>query len=290
MNFLQSLTSKSGEFAVLYGTRIVGVIVLFLVGRWVAKVASHAVNKLLVRRKVDGLLVQFATNMVRYALMAFVVLACLELFGVETMSFVAVLGAAGLAIGLALQGTLAHFAAGVMLLIYRPFRLGDVIQTADVTGAVEKLELFSTTLITPDRKTITVPNGKIWGSTLQNLSDQPSRRVDVEVSIAYGADLALAQSAIVNALRTIPGVMSSPAPEAAFTGFDPTSMKLELHCHCIPADYLMVREQMLRVSKQAIDQARLSVPFAQLGVHFDAQEFPLVAKPQAPTPRPSGPH
>ena len=122
MNFLQSISSKSGEFALLYGTRIVGVIVLFLVGRWVAKVASRAVNKLLTRRKVDGLLVQFATNLVRYALLAFVFLACLEMFGVETMSFVAVLGAAGLAIGLALQGTLAHFAAGVMLLGSKPVR------------------------------------------------------------------------------------------------------------------------------------------------------------------------
>lgn len=291
MNFLQSITNKGGEFALQYGMRIVGVVILFLVGRWVAKAASRAVNKLLTRRKVDGLLVQFASNMVRYALLAFVLLACLELFGVETMSFVAVLGAAGLAVGLALQGTLAHFAAGVMLLIYRPFKLGDVIQTADVTGAVEKLELFSTTLITPDRKTITVPNGKIWGSTLQNLSDQPNRRVDVEVSIAYGADLDLAQPAIVKALRGIPGVIPIPSPEAFLTGFDPLTVKLELRCYCMPADYWAVREQMIRVSKQAIDQARIAVPYAQLGVHFDAKEFPLVAaSPQALAPRPSSPH
>lgn len=291
MNFLQSISSKSGEFALLYGTRIVGVIVLFLVGRWVAKAASRGVFNLLSKRKVDGLLVRFASNMVRYALLAFVVLACLELFGVETMSFVAVLGAAGLAIGLALQGTLAHFAAGVMLLVYRPFKLGDVIQTADVTGTVEKLELFSTTLITADRKTITVPNGKIWGSTLQNLSDQPSRRVDVEVGIAYGADVDLAQAAIVKALRAIPGVLASPPVEAYLTGFDPGSIKLELRCSCIPADVGMVREQMVRVSKNAIDQARIAISYPQLGVHFDGKEFPLVAAaPQALAPRPSSPH
>jgi len=183
MDFIQSISGKAGEFALQYGLRIVGVVILFLVGRWVARAIGRGVKRILTKRKVDEMLVQFASNMARYAVLLFVGLACLELFGIQTMSLIAVLGAAGLAVGLALQGTLAHFASGVMLLLYRPFKLGEVIETADVIGAVEKLGLFSTTLLTPDNKTITVPNGKIWGSTLKNLSDRPTRRVDVEVGV-----------------------------------------------------------------------------------------------------------
>lgn len=285
----QTIADKGGEFALQYGLRIVGVIVVFLVGRWVAAAFGRGVRKVMTKRKVDEVLVQFASNLVRYAMLVFVALICLELFGIETMSFVAVLGAAGLAIGLALQGTLAHFAAGVMLVLNRPFKLGDVIDAADVVGAVERLGLFSTTLVTPDNKTITVPNGKIWGSTIKNLSDRPTRRVEVEVGISYEADLDRAQETMVKALRVLPSVLANPAPEAYLKGFGPSSIDFELRCYCAPADYWAVREQMIRACKKALDLARITIPYPQMALHFEGQDLPMFAGKQAPIPQPAKP-
>lgn len=289
-HWIQTIADKGGEFLLTYGLRLIGVIVIFLVGRWLARALSRGVKKLLTGRKVDEVLVQFASNLARYAVLTFVALACLELFGIQTLSFIAVLGAAGLAVGLALQGTLAHFAAGVMLLLYRPFKVGEFIQTAEVMGEVEKVGLFSTTLITPDRTTITVPNGKIWGSTIQNFSDQPNRRVDVPVGVSYEADLDRAQETMVKALRAVPGVLSDPIPAAYLKGFGASSVDFELRCHCAPADYWTVREQMIRACKKALDQARIAIPAPQLAVHFAGPEFPLLGGKPAAAAQPINPH
>lgn len=274
---LQTVTEKGGEFALTYGMRIIGVIVVLLVGTWVARAVGRGVHKALSKRSFDEALAQFAGNLSRYGILTFVAVACLELFGVETMSFVAVLGALGLAVGLALQGTLSHFAAGVMLLVFRPFKIGEVIDTADVIGKVEKLGIFATTLVTGDNRTITVPNGKIWGSTIKNLTDRDYRRVEVPVGVSYDADLDKAQSTMLEAIRALPGVLTEPAPQAYLKALGASSVDFELRCFTAPGDYWAVREQMIRACKKALDAARIGIPYPQLDLHFDGAQLPMMA-------------
>ena len=279
-NWLQSFTDKAGELALTYGVRILGVIAVLVIGRWVAGAVGRGVHKGLSNKHVDAVLVQFGGNLARYAVLTFVALICLELFGIETMSFVAVLGAAGLAIGLALQGTLSHFAAGVMLVVFRPFKIGEVIDTAGVIGKVEKLDLFATTLVTGDNKTVTVPNGKIWGSTIQNLTDREYRRVEVGVGISYEADLDKAQETLVAAISKLEGVRSDPAPQAYLKELGASSVNFELRCFVAPGDYWAVREQMVRACKKALDQARIGIPYPQLDLHVNPGSFPVLSGKQ----------
>jgi len=216
---------------------------------------------------LDDTLADFAGSMVRYLILLVAVLAALGMFGIETTSFVAVLAAAGFAVGLALQGTLSNFSAGVMLLIFRPFALGDLIETAGVVGTVEKLGLFSSTLITPENLVVTVPNGQIYGAIINNMTGMKVRRIGVMVGVAYDADIDEAKRILTQAAASIEDAVADPAPDAYLMELGGSSVDFEVRCWADPHKYWDVREQLTRRSKLALDEAGIGIPFPQLDLH-----------------------
>ncbi|RJP36511.1 MAG: mechanosensitive ion channel family protein, partial [Desulfobacteraceae bacterium] len=180
---------KISELLVLYGLKIITAIIILIVGRWIAMGVRNIVRRLIRRANVDEIIVSFVGSLVYVALLAFVVIAALGQLGIHTTSFIAILGAAGLAIGLALQGSLANFAAGFLMIIFRPFRVEDYIEGGGIAGTVEEIQIFTTTLKTPDNKTVIVPNAKMTGDNIINWSAKGTRRVDMVFGIGYGDDI-----------------------------------------------------------------------------------------------------
>ncbi len=180
---------KAQELIAAFGLKIIAAIIIFIIGRWIAKILRNTSVKLMEKSNVDQTLVAFAGHLVYAALLVFVILASIGQLGVQTTSFIAVIGAAGLAIGLALQGSLSNFAAGVLMLIFRPFKVGDYIEAAGTAGTVEEIQIFSTMLKTPDNKAIIVPNAKITSDNITNISAKPTRRVDFVFGVGYDDDI-----------------------------------------------------------------------------------------------------
>ena len=241
-----------------------------LVAAWfVASMARRAVRKGLEKARFDATLTRFFSNTARYGILLAAVLGCLGVFGVDTTSFAAVIGAAGLAVGLAFQGTLSNFAAGVMLLVFRPFKVDDLISVASTTGVVVEVELFTTELITLDNVRIIVPNSSVFGSEIKNFSYHEHRRVDVNVGTDYGADIDATRAVLERAISEIPGAVADPAPEVFLEGLGSSSIDWQLRCFAPPADYWAVQQAMTRAGKYALDEAKVKIPFPQMDVHLD---------------------
>lgn len=216
-----------------YGLQVVAAIVILIVGwlasRWVSSLLARTLSKI---KACDSMLVEFFASLTRYAILAFTIIAVLEKFGVATTSFVAILGAAGLAIGLALQGTLTSVAAGVMLLIFRPFRAGDTIEAGAIAGTVKGLSLFVTELATADNVKVIVPNSKLWGDTLRNLSSNPRRKVEFTVNIRYSEDVTQALALLTDIVATDGRIEQTPAPKAAITALGDAGLKISASGWC----------------------------------------------------------
>ncbi|RTZ74460.1 MAG: hypothetical protein DSZ02_05160, partial [Gammaproteobacteria bacterium] len=200
------------EFLLQYGPSLLAAIAIFFIGKWVAKWIKRLVARGMTRAEVDPMIVSFTTSMIYIGLMVFVVIAALGEIGIQTTSFIAILGAAGLAIGLALQGSLANFAAGFMLIIFRPFKVGDVIEAAGVTGKVDEIQIFTTTLRTPDNKTIIIPNGKLGNDNIINYSTQETRRVDITVGVGYDSDLKQVREVLQEIVDADGRILKDPEP------------------------------------------------------------------------------
>ena len=198
-----------------WGLQIAGAIAVLIVGRFICGIARKSVRRAMESRRVDPSLVPFVSNLVYFVLLAAVLIAVLGLFGIETTSLVAVLGTAGLAIGLALQGTLANFSSGVMLLLFRPFHAGDYIDASGVSGTVSEIGVFSTTLNTPDNVRIIVPNSGIFGATIKNYSANDTRRNDILLGISYGDDISNAIAVVNTVLSKDSRVLTEPEPLVA---------------------------------------------------------------------------
>jgi small conductance mechanosensitive channel len=256
-------------YAVEYGIAIVGVIVILIVGFWAARVAARMVSAALVRTgKVDPMVANFLGNMARYAVIAVAVIAALDQFGVETTSFVALLGAAGLAIGLALQGTLSNLAAGVMILIFRPFRQGQFIDGGGVSGTVKNVNLFVTELATPDNVQILVPNGTLWNTSIRNFSHHPTRRVDMVLGIGYGDNVGQAMDALRALAEADERVHKEPAPMFAVSNLGESSVDITIRLWCNAADYWGLKFDFTRAMKEKMDEIGVEIPFPQRSVHM----------------------
>ncbi len=255
------------EIVVSYATRIIGAVLLLLAGIWVAKLAERLTRSALSRAKVDVTLCGFIARAARTAILALAVIACLGAFGIETTSFAALIGAAGLAIGLAFQGTLSSIAAGVMLLSLRPFKVGDLITVAGFHGTVQAIGLFTVELDTFDLRRVVLPNNAVFGESIENHSHSPKRRVEVDVGCAYGADLKKSREIILAACRTIEDTLD--APEAYLMGLGGSSVDWQARVWVSPARYLAVRDQLTEAVKQHLDDAGISIPFPQMDVHLD---------------------
>ncbi len=206
--YLENLPDILSDF----GVNIISAIAVFIIGRYAAVLIKKFFNRVISARKVEQTIAKFATNFFYYTLMAFVILATLDRLGIETMSFVAVLGAAGLAVGLALQGSLANFAAGFLLIILRPIKVGDYIEGAGTAGVVDKIQIFTTELLTPDNKKVIIPNAKLYSDNIVNYSAKEIRRVDLVFGVSYSDDLDKVRRVIVDVLKGNERILSEPEP------------------------------------------------------------------------------
>jgi small conductance mechanosensitive channel len=219
-------------------------------------------------RRVDPSLVPFVSNLVYFVLLAAVLIAVLGLFGIETTSLVAILGTAGLAIGLALQGTLANFSSGVMLLLFRPFHVGDYIDAAGVAGTVTEIGVFSTTMNTPDNVKIIVPNSGIFGATIKNFSANDTRRNDIVLGISYDDDISNAIAVVNAVLSKDSRVLSDPEPVVAVSELADSSVNLVVRPWCRKEDYWGLRYDLTRKLKEELEQGGCSIPYPQHDVHL----------------------
>jgi len=265
---IQQLLDKVYEIGTVFGVKIVGAIVVFIVGRWIAKLFGSFIRKLLDKRKVDPTVTKFVGHLTYFALFTFVVLAALGLLGIQTTSFIAVLGAAGLAIGLALQGSLANFAAGFLLILFRPFKVGDFIDAAGVAGTVEAIQIFTTRLATPDNKTIIIPNSKLTGDNIINFSSKGTRRADMVFGIGYDDDIDKARDIIRDILSTDERVLKDPPLQVAVSELGDSSVNFIARAWVNAGDYWGVVFDATEAVKKRFDAEGVSIPFPQRDVHI----------------------
>jgi small conductance mechanosensitive channel len=251
-----------------WGLRVVGALAVLIIGWIVAKTIRGSVRKALRRSRLDETLVPFISSLVYYLVLTFVVLAVLRLFGLETTSLIAVLGAAGLAVGLALQGTLSNFAAGVMLLIFRPFKVGDFVEAGGTSGSVQEISIFSTTLHSPDNVRIVVPNSAIYGAVVKNYTANDTRRNDLLIGIDYSDDIGKAIDTIRRILDADERVLKDPAPVVAVSELGDSSVNLVVRPWCAKEDYWALRFDLTRTIKEQLEAAGCSIPFPQTDVHL----------------------
>ncbi len=259
---------KVWELITIYGIQVISAIVIFVIGRWVAKIVSNLVRRMMRKANIDQTLRRFTASMVYIGLLAFVVLAALGQLGIQTTSFIAVVGAAGLAVGLALQGSLANFAAGFLMIIFKPFGVGDYIEGAGVAGTVEDIQIFTTTLKTPDNKIIIVPNAKLTDDNIINWTVKGTRRVDMVFGIGYGDDIDKAKRIMEEVLAQDDRVLKDPAPQVAVLELADSSVNFVVRPWVKSGDYWSVYFDTIEKMKKVLDANGINIPFPQRDVHI----------------------
>ena len=252
-----------------YAPKILGVLVALFFAWVLAGWAERLVRRGLEARKFDATLTRFFAKMTRYLILIAAVLGCLGVFGIQTASFAAVLAAAGFAIGLAFQGTLGNFSAGVMLLVFRPFKVGDLVEVNDDTGICEHIDLFTCEFRTLDNKMLIIPNSAVFGSTITNYTGYETRRADVGVGTEYGANVDQTREVLEKVAANIPGMLKDPAPQVFLASLGDSSVDWQLRIWCKTEDYWDVYQATIRNAKAALDQAGIGIPFPQRDVHLD---------------------
>ncbi|HEY8941486.1 MAG TPA: mechanosensitive ion channel domain-containing protein [Cellvibrio sp.] len=268
------------KFIVPWSVKILVALLIFLIGQLIAKIIARVLGKVLRHTKLDKILVDFIQSLVNALLLVFVIVAALDQLGVNTNSVIAVLGAAGLAIGLALQGSLQNFAAGFMLLIFRPFKDGDFVEAAGTSGIVEKIGIFSTTLRTGDNKEVIIPNGSIYSSNIINYSKRATRRIDMTFSIGYGDDIRLARDVIATIIKNESRILFEPEPQIVVGELGASSVNFFVRPWVKTEDYWDVRFSLNEKIKIAFDDHGITIPFPQMDVHWNKQAKAVVAKPE----------
>lgn len=243
---------------------------IFIIGKFFVGVITSVAKKLMAKAKVDSILVEFIASIIKSVLLLFVTIAALDQLGVDTTSLVALIGAAGLAIGLALQGSLQNLASGVMLIIFRPFSSGDVVEAAGVTGVIEAIGIFTTTMRTGDNREIIVPNGEIFGGNITNYSKRPTRRVDMVFGIGYNDDIRKAKEIIKQVLDADDRIHADPAPLIAVGELADSSVNFNVRPWCNTSDYWGVYFDTHEKIKLAFDENGISIPYPQMDVHQHA--------------------
>lgn len=264
---IQPVMEALGALAVKYGLRVLGALAIFIVGRVVAGIVRRLVGRAMRRSELDEAVCRFGVNLAGAVVMIFAVIAALNAFGVQTTSFVAVLGAAGLAVGLALQGSLSNFASGVLILLFKPFRLGDVVEAAGVKGKVADIGILATTMKTPDNQKIIIPNASVMGGTITNVNAYDTRRVDLVAGIGYGDDIGKARDVLVRILADHDKVLQEPEPTVEVELAD-SSVNFVVRPWTRTADYWTVYFDVTRAIKERFDAEGISIPFPQQDVHM----------------------
>jgi small conductance mechanosensitive channel len=262
------LLDSAMELLMYYGPKVLAAIAIFFIGKIVANWVKRIVTKVMTKGNVDPLIIGFTSSIAYMAMMVFVVVATLGQIGIQTTSFIAVLGAAGLAIGLALQGSLANFAAGFLLIIFRPFREGDFIEAAGVTGKVDLIQIFTTTLKTPDNKIIIIPNAKLGSDNIINYSAQKTRRVDMVVGVSYDADLKEVRNILEDIVSKDERILKDPEHLIAVGELADNSVNFFVRVWVESSDYWSVFYDANETVKLRLDEAGIGIPYPQRDVHL----------------------
>ncbi|MFZ7126287.1 MAG: mechanosensitive ion channel family protein [Desulfobacterales bacterium] len=265
---MEKIAANIYTMLTVYGLKVLAAIVILIVGRMVSGGISNLLQKVMARRNVDPTITNFVGNLAYFGLLTFFILAALTQLGIQTTSFIAVIGAAGLAIGLALQGSLSNFAAGFLLILFRPFKVGDYIEGAGTAGTVEKIQIFTTTLKTPDNKIIIIPNTKLTEDNIVNYSTTGTRRVDMVFGIGYGDDIDKARQIIQELIASDGRILKEPEPLVVVSELGDSSVNFVARPWTRSGDYWGVYFDMHEKVKKRFDEEGISIPFPQRDVHI----------------------
>ena len=263
----EKIITLSSEF----GLQLLTALAIFWAGKFIAKIAQDALHRILQAQQVDKILETFVCNLAYWAIMIFVIIAAVHQIGVQTTSLVAMLGAAGLAVGLALQGSLSNFAAGVLIVVFRPYRVGDWIEAAGISGSVEQVQILTTILITADNKQIIVPNSQIMNSVITNYSAKETRRIDMTIAVSYNDDLDKVRKTIEDLINNEPRILEDPKHLIAVSELADSSVNFVVRVWVQTPDYSNVKFDMTEAVKKRFDQEDISFPFPQQDIHIYRQ-------------------
>ncbi|WP_405414265.1 mechanosensitive ion channel family protein [Maribacter sp. Asnod1-A12] len=261
MENAQVWIDKGIDLAMEYGPKVLMAIVIYIVGSWVIKKLVGVTRKGMTAQQYDQSLQKFLLSLVKWALTIFLIITVISTLGVETTSFAAVIAAAGLAIGLALQGSLSNFAGGVLLIIFKPYKIGDLVEAQGVLGSVKEIEIFTTKLITPQNKLAIIPNGAMANGNIINYTTEGKMRVDTTVGVDYGSDLQKTKQVLLEMLQANPKVLKDPAPSVNVSELADSSVNLAVRPFCKPEDYWDVYFGTIEGTKEALDKAGIEIPY-----------------------------
>lgn len=267
---------KLTEFAILYGIKIIAALAIFLIGKWIAGKVSSWSRVIMEKNKFDQALVSFLSNIIHAVLMIVIILAAASKLGFQTTSLVAILGAAGLAVGMALSGSLSNFASGVMIIMFRPFKVGDFIECAGRSGIVEEIGILFTEMRTPDNKQIIVPNSSVMGDSIMNVSAKPTRRVDMVFGIGYGDDIKKAETVLKDLVSNDSRILKEPEAVVAVSELADSSVNFVVRPWVNAADYWNVYFDMHKNVKLRFDEEGITIPFPQQDVHLHAVKEDII--------------
>jgi small conductance mechanosensitive channel len=259
------------ELTMSYGPKLLLAIVVLILGLWIINRFVRVMGKGMERSNTEPTLAKFLTNLVSIGLKALLLISVASMVGIATTSFIAILGAAGLAVGLALQGSLANFAGGVLVLMFRPFKVGDFVEAAGVSGTIHEIQIFNTIMKTPDNKVIIVPNGAVSNGIITNYSVEATRRVDFVFGIGYGDDIAKAKATIERLVREDERSLADPAPQIVVSELADSSVNITTRVWVNAADYWGLKFDLTEKVKLTFDQEGISIPFPQSDVHMFQQ-------------------
>ena len=265
----ENLIKLFNQYVVPWSMKIFLALLIFIIGQLVVKIICNIVRKILGRTRLEAILVDFIQSLLRAILTIVVIIAALDQLGVNTNSVIAIIGAAGLAIGLALQGSLQNFAAGFMLLVFRPFKAGDFVEVAGIAGSIDKIGIFSTIMHTGDNKQVTVPNGTIYSSNIINYSATGTRRIDMIFGIGYGDDMRKAREVISEIIGQDSRILKEPEPLIAVGELGASSVNFYVRPWVLSGDYWAVKFDLTEKIKQAFDDNGISIPFPQMDIHWE---------------------
>jgi small conductance mechanosensitive channel len=268
---IEAILNTIYAYLAAYWLRVVGAIVIFVVGRWLAKLISKLVGKAMTKARVDATLTSFVENLCHIALLVFVVIAAISNLGVETGSFAVVVGAAGLGIAFALQGSLANFAAGVMLILFKPFKVGDYVELAGTAGTIKEIQIFNTILTSPDNVRVIIPNGQVTGNNVLNYTVNGTRRIDLVVGVSYEDDLKKTQQVIEGVLAEDSRILKDPPATVAVCELGDSSVNFVVRPWVKADDYWDVRFDTTRKLKLALDKNGITIPFPQRDIHMKSK-------------------
>jgi small conductance mechanosensitive channel len=266
------LAGQLQTVGVEFGINFIAALAIFYIGRFIARLLTKGLRRLMQRQKADPILESFVTNLVYWALMAFVIIAAITKLGVQTASLIALVGAAGLAVGLAMQGSLANFAAGVLIVLFRPYRVGDWVEAAGISGAVEQVQILTTLLKTADNKQIIVPNGQIMNSIITNYSTNTTRRVDLVIGVSYDDDIDKVRSTIQSLVDADERILTDPPCQIVVGKLADSSVNFFVRPWTATGDYWPVTFDLTEAIKKRFDEDGIRIPYPQQDVHIIGHE------------------